>query len=1205
MSPMRACLPALLSLAMCGAATAAPRKAARPEVGLDARVELAAGLHLLAAAQGERATGFRDDGSAYARTLREGVFPWKDHPAVDAYRREIRRTELNGFGFMTALHELHRCLDDRLALRSDPDDCRRSAFAHAAADFAAKSRFLDLMARLRETARPELDPLLAARDRRDLAKSYEHYAGLPAVEQRVAPSPLLEPRLAWNDLDRSRGDGGQILTVVSPRASTATSRFDWASVLRDVGHEESHALLDSASDAADAAGGGPPPGAPVSCYGSWTQCVREHVAQGVSLRMVQIARERRLPFAPDAALNDRLPWQADAVLLLKDYEAHRGRYKTLRDFVPRIVALLRAKAAALPRARGAAPAPTKSEKAAAGREIERGMTLFAAGRTAEAVDAFEAAARDGGAAEALLNLSAARRAQGRTADGAAALDRAIAAAREDATTAPELLPDALSSRADLRASAGDQSGAASDLREALAAAPEDWPRRAETSRRLVELQGVSASYRYFYQDVFKPFFFLNAAKGRYEPSRPGAHASSFPAVKAPGTFRVFVVGGSIAGVFGEDDLKAALSRLLPGRTIEVINCGMSGYDSPREERVLDEVLGYAPDAVVLMSGHNESLAVPWVPEWSLKVAEWAAKWRLSGARPDAMPAGAARRKALTARLDEFEATLRRMARAAAGRGTPLVVFLPPLNVRDFPSATNLPSQPAFLQGWSRFLEGDCAAARKAWAAVPAPDAMGASLAAFFSGKCLEAEGNIKQADDSFERALVLDQPLLGRCGPDCRGRMIRAGGEPGAVLADGDAEFRAYAAPRPPGYDEFKDGVHWRGRLNALAVRAVVAALWRTPEGKSFFNADVASPPRPAPARREGEWLSLLRVGAHAVATVRPGDLSAVGFAALDYAARRRSGRLDVPELLERLEKGSDDLGKAWEMPALSIPRGGYEWTLAVVQLSAGRMKEASEAFDAAVRAGVRGDRFWADLAADKERAGEGRTAAEIRGMLARKEGSRVGPPSESASRTAVLADPAAARRRAAALASRAPGDAVARGQAAMIFEWLGDAAEARRVWCLEPIPDAEARLRCARAEFSAGDSTAAVREARLASAPGNGPDARREAALILQDAGRVGEALEIFHAAASSDAANAGALRDYGVALSLAGREGEAIAVLRLAAKLEPEPGDALLSLAAAYDAAGRGSEAEACLRSSLRRATGASAARLKKALAERAKKP
>ncbi|MDE2489832.1 MAG: hypothetical protein KGM24_03240, partial [Elusimicrobia bacterium] len=56
--------------------------------------------------------------------------------------------------------------------------------------------------------------------------------------------------------------------------------------------------------------------------------------------------------------------------------------------------------------------------------------------------------------------------------------------RRDPTLGPEALPDALSSRADLRASRGDCAGAAADLREALSTAPLDWPRRAESERLL-------------------------------------------------------------------------------------------------------------------------------------------------------------------------------------------------------------------------------------------------------------------------------------------------------------------------------------------------------------------------------------------------------------------------------------------------------------------------------------------------------------------------------------------------------------------------------------------------------------------------------------------------------------------------------------------------------------------------------------------------
>ena len=61
----------------------------------------------------------------------------------------------------------------------------------------------------------------------------------------------------------------------------------------------------------------------------------------------------------------------------------------------------------------------------------------------------------------------------------------------------------------------------------------------------------STSQKYYYEDILSPFFVLDSARpGWYKSARPGSLESSFPAVKPAGTFRVFVLGGSIAGLLG-------------------------------------------------------------------------------------------------------------------------------------------------------------------------------------------------------------------------------------------------------------------------------------------------------------------------------------------------------------------------------------------------------------------------------------------------------------------------------------------------------------------------------------------------------------------------------------------------------------------------------------------------------------------------------
>jgi hypothetical protein len=474
---------------------------------------------------------------------------------------------------------------------------------------------------------------------------------------------------------------------------------------------------------------------------------------------------------------------------------------------------------------------------------------------------------------------------------------------------------------------------------------------------------VSTSRRYFYEDVFEPFFKLDSKSGLYKSQREGSLESSFAAAKPAGAFRVFIVGGSIAGIFhGPGDLEDALKTALPGRSIEVVNCGMNGYDSPREELIVNEVLSYSPDAIVLMSGHNESLQLPWVPRWRLRLDKVRPRW-VPPARPDEL-SPAARARATRERLAEFEATVRRIARSSAAKKVPLVILAPPLNLRDGPSAMHLPLDPDFRGGWNRFLLGDCSGARARWSRERGDEATDASLAVFFSARCLEREGKSDEASRAYLKAFALDAPLLGRCGTACRSVFEKVAREEGAVIADGDRAMRALAAPALPGLDLFDDRVHWRREAHPAVSAAIVDALRRAPALAGLDWREAPKPARVPPrAASEDGWISVLRYAVSSM-NVETDKLGAAAWIPLSVVLERWPRGLAAPaDELERLERGSNALGSAWGMEPLRTPLPSFYWHLATVRLAAGDARGAQQDFLTATRDGAASPWFWDDRA--------------------------------------------------------------------------------------------------------------------------------------------------------------------------------------------------------------------------------------------------
>lgn len=456
----------------------------RPVVEADERVELAAALHLLATRAGAL-PGFLDDGSDYARALLSIATPAARHPAVDAYRRMLLRPASGGAGYMSALRELTLCLDHELLVRRG-HACSSSPLAGPAASFAAAT---DFAARWRERARPlfaaDVDALAASRDRADLVALFENYTGIPiSGSQSVVPSPLLAPGFFWNGLMRAEGATGYaIVTVLSPsRRAASEERFDWTPVMRDVWHENAHALLDPWLDSQPSTGTLSHPGLSgrtlADCYGSWPQCVREHAAQGLSAAILSWARRGgRLPFYADEHLKESLPLLPQVLTRLREYEADRRRYPTIREFYPRLLEVLE----------GPRLVPAVPSGKADGRNVayERALAAYAAGRAVEAAEELRAITRvDERQALAWLSLAVVEGSLGRAAQARRAAGRAVLLGRTDGLLSPEFLSDALSTQAELRLAAGDVEGARQDWREALDSAPSDWPRAAAVRSRL-------------------------------------------------------------------------------------------------------------------------------------------------------------------------------------------------------------------------------------------------------------------------------------------------------------------------------------------------------------------------------------------------------------------------------------------------------------------------------------------------------------------------------------------------------------------------------------------------------------------------------------------------------------------------------------------------------------------------------------------------
>lgn len=464
-----------------GAAEAsAPFPAGKASVvfAVDPRVELSALLLSLSsgapAPKGE---------SSRAQALR-AFAPFSRHPAV------AEAAELEKQGGQTGFSaQLLARLTDPPALgvavpipgsfvKQAGGRARVQRFLEDARDFSRKSGFMSFFDAHRSDYRLSLAAARAEFDRALPPAAAEQYLGAPfSGVYTVALTSLLpgEPQTLLLS-----SDGGRSLLLRSSGDSEAESRFGLDTFGNSLTHELIHTITNPLVSASGNSAA-PPAGCNDKGGGSWSACIQEHLVYAVELRVMaetlgekvyrqNAERWERRGFPYLTAVGDRL----------KEYEADRARYPSLREFYPRVEEVLRKE---LP------PDDRAAAKEAGRRAKDRGVAAFLKGDLAPAEREFLAAAQDDpNDAETFLDLGvlAVKRGDGQKAH--AYFDRAV----ERGALSPgqwEALASALSSRAELWESEKRPDEARADLRRALDAASPDWSERPGLAARLKRLEG--------------------------------------------------------------------------------------------------------------------------------------------------------------------------------------------------------------------------------------------------------------------------------------------------------------------------------------------------------------------------------------------------------------------------------------------------------------------------------------------------------------------------------------------------------------------------------------------------------------------------------------------------------------------------------------------------------------------------------------------
>lgn len=353
-------------------------------------------------------------------------------------------------------------------------------FIEAMRDFARESRFMAFY----EAHRADYEGFSAQAESETLSsispKAVAAYLGVSFGDRYTF---LLAPMLSENhatNLSLRHYDRVEEVRLRPARYSKNRGlRFRFDQFDATVAHELVHTVTNPLVSDFDAKGAKVPSLCRDLQGVSWSGCVQEHLVYAVTLRI--LALELGEPIYREMLrdyTNLGFPHLEALGASLKDYESDRARYKTLKEFYPRLQAVF-SKALA----KGAIE-PSRSDTAPR-RLKDQGVKDFMEGRFAEAarnfMEALKVAPRD---AETFLNLGVVYEKLGQKEKALESYSRAIDFSFERSARARDIKVAAFSSRAALLSSGGRVEEARQDLRRALETAPSDWDGRPDLERRL-------------------------------------------------------------------------------------------------------------------------------------------------------------------------------------------------------------------------------------------------------------------------------------------------------------------------------------------------------------------------------------------------------------------------------------------------------------------------------------------------------------------------------------------------------------------------------------------------------------------------------------------------------------------------------------------------------------------------------------------------
>ncbi len=305
-----------------------------------------------------------------------------------------------------------------------------------------------------------------------------------------------------------------------------------------------------------------------------------------------------------------------------------------------------------------------------------------------------------------------------------------------------------------------------------------------------------------------------------------------PFNKPPGVRRILIAGESSADMLGAA-LQQEIKRGPSPHNYQVLNCAIGGADLELAERRFDECMGYAPDAIIFLFGHNLYYSYPDASPLLLRLILWARKSALVSYlnifRPGQDYADAKR-------WLDLENFIDRMSSEARARGLPLMLATVPSNLWVEPKpGFGDDTAPAYLEARYEYASG---LHRQAIALLGhAVENKPSALWHFTLGAWLYREAAWRKAYSQLILARDLD-PARMRASTAVNNLIRRAAVRDGTMLLDAEQIIEDQSPHGIPGWGNFFDSQHVTNtnfhELAYLSARQFMEKGWRGLVPKSY-----------------------------------------------------------------------------------------------------------------------------------------------------------------------------------------------------------------------------------------------------------------------------------------------------------------------------------------------------------------------------------